>query len=74
MLNLLRFHVSEACSTAKACPAPSLSSMLEALESLVGGSIVALDSAAKFNSHRILPSSILRAFSRKRSRFATASL
>jgi DNA-binding CsgD family transcriptional regulator len=47
MLNLLRFHVSEACSTAKTCRSLALSSVLEALESLVGGSIVALDSFGK---------------------------
>jgi len=47
MLNLLRFHVSEACNTAKGCPALALSSVLEALESLVGGSIVTLDGSGK---------------------------
>ena len=47
MLNLLRFHVSEACNTAKGCPALALPSVLGALESLVGGSIVALDGSGK---------------------------
>jgi Bacterial regulatory proteins, luxR family len=46
-LNLLRFHLSEACSTAKGCPALAFPSVLEALESLVGGSIVTLDSGGK---------------------------
>ena len=47
MLNLLRFHVSEACNTAKGCPALALPAVLGALESLVGGSIVALDGSGK---------------------------
>jgi DNA-binding CsgD family transcriptional regulator len=47
MLNLLRFHVSEACNAAKGCPALALPSVLEALELLVGGSIVALDGSGK---------------------------
>jgi hypothetical protein len=72
VLNLLRFHVSRACATAKARLDPPFASTMEALESLVGGSIVA--TAAKFNSHPTWPSGILRAFSRKRSRFSTVSL
>ena len=47
MLNLLRFHLSEACSTAKGCPIIAFPSVLEALESLVGGSIVTLDGSGK---------------------------
>ena len=47
MLNFLRFHVSEACSTAKGCPVLALPSVMEALESLVGGSIVTLDGSGK---------------------------
>ena len=47
ILNFLRFHVSEACNTAKGCPALALPAVLGALESLVGGSIVALDGSGK---------------------------
>ncbi len=47
VLNLLRFHVSRACATAKARVAPPFASMIEALESLIGGSIVTLDSGGK---------------------------
>jgi DNA-binding CsgD family transcriptional regulator len=47
VLDFLRFHVSEACSTAKGCPALALPSVLEALEWLVGGSIVTLDGRVK---------------------------
>ena len=44
VLNLLRPHVSQACATAKVRFVPPFASIIEALESLVGGSIVALDS------------------------------
>ncbi len=47
MLNFLRFHVSEACSTAKGCPVLAFPSVMGALESLVGGSIVTLDGSGK---------------------------
>jgi DNA-binding CsgD family transcriptional regulator len=47
VLNFLRFHVSEACTTAKDCPVLAFPSVLEALESLVGGSIVTLDGCGK---------------------------
>ena len=47
MLNLLRFHVSEACGTAKGRPVLALPSVLETLESLVGGSIVTLGGSGK---------------------------
>jgi DNA-binding CsgD family transcriptional regulator len=47
ILNFLRFHVSEACNTVKGCPALALPAVLRALESLVGGSIVALDGSGK---------------------------
>jgi DNA-binding CsgD family transcriptional regulator len=43
VLNILRFHISEACKTAKmhaAIPSPELA---DALESLVGGSIIVLN-------------------------------
>lgn len=47
ILNLLRHHVSLACVTATARATPACPSIMEAVESLVGGSIVALDSAGK---------------------------
>jgi DNA-binding CsgD family transcriptional regulator len=47
VLNLLRFHVSQACATVKARFDPPFASIMEALESLVGGSIVAMDSGGK---------------------------
>jgi hypothetical protein len=47
VLNLLRFHVSQACVTAKARVTTPSGSMIEALESLVGGSIVEVDSGGK---------------------------
>jgi hypothetical protein len=51
MLNILRFHISEACRTAKMIAPPS-SPLVEALESVVGGSIVFLNKtgAVKFCS------------------------
>jgi len=47
VLNLLRFHVSQTCSNAKVRPPPAFPSIMQALESLVGGSIIALDWAGK---------------------------
>lgn len=46
ILNLLGLHVSQACANTK-LPHASLASVLGALESMVGASIVALDAAGK---------------------------
>jgi DNA-binding CsgD family transcriptional regulator len=43
VLNILRFHISEACRSAKMHAAIPSSPLLEALEPLVGGSIVVLN-------------------------------
>jgi DNA-binding CsgD family transcriptional regulator len=45
--NLLGFHISQACANAKVRPPPAFPSIMGALESLVGGSIIALDAAGK---------------------------
>jgi hypothetical protein len=45
--NLLGFHISQACANAKVHPPPAFPSIMGALESLVGGSIIALDAAGK---------------------------
>jgi DNA-binding CsgD family transcriptional regulator len=45
VLNLVQFHISEACRTAKMHLVPPDSSIFDAIESLVGGSIVALNSS-----------------------------
>jgi DNA-binding CsgD family transcriptional regulator len=52
VLNILRFHISEACRTAKLKATPPSSPLLEALESVVGGSLILLDGtgAVKFCS------------------------
>lgn len=47
VLNLIRPHISQACNTAKACPVFASRSVLGALESLVGASIVTLDGGGK---------------------------
>jgi DNA-binding CsgD family transcriptional regulator len=47
VLNLLRFHVSQTCANAKVGPPPAFPSIMEALESLVGGSIIVLDAVGK---------------------------
>ncbi|HEY5778645.1 MAG TPA: helix-turn-helix transcriptional regulator [Terrimicrobiaceae bacterium] len=47
VLNFLRCHLSQTCSNAKVRPPPAFPSIMQALESLVGGSIIALDSAGK---------------------------
>ena len=73
MLNLLRFHLSEACSTAKGCPIIAFPSVLEALESLVGGSIVRWTAAARFSFALILLGDILSATSRMKGRFRMVS-
>jgi hypothetical protein len=52
VLNILRFHISEACKTVKMKVNPPSTSLVEALEFMVGGSIVLLDGtcAVKFCS------------------------
>src|SRR5271165_1534373 len=45
VLNLLQFHISEACRTAKMQVVSPSVSIIGAIESLVGGSIVALNSS-----------------------------
>ena len=45
VLNLLQFHISEACRTAKLHVVPPSASIIDAIESLVGGSIVTLNSS-----------------------------
>ena len=47
MLNLVRRHVWQTCMRATARATPAFPSIMEAVESLVGGSIVALNSAGK---------------------------
>jgi len=47
VLNLLGFHTSQACANAKVRPPPTFPSIMGALESLVAGSIIALDAAGK---------------------------
>ena len=47
VLNLLGFHISQACANAKVRPPPAFPSIMGALESLVGGSIIALDAPGK---------------------------
>jgi DNA-binding CsgD family transcriptional regulator len=47
VLNLLRFHVSQTCAKAKVRAPPTFPSIMEALESLVGGSIIALDAVGR---------------------------
>jgi DNA-binding CsgD family transcriptional regulator len=44
VLNLVQFHISEACRTAKMHLVPPSASIFDAIESLVGGSVVALNS------------------------------
>jgi hypothetical protein len=44
VLNLVRFHISEACRTAKMHLVPPSASIIDAIDSLVGGSFVALNS------------------------------
>jgi DNA-binding CsgD family transcriptional regulator len=45
VLNTLRTHISEACRAANMYVVPPAASIIEALEKLVGGSIVALDAS-----------------------------
>jgi len=45
VLNLVQFHISEACRTAKMYLVPPSASIVDAIESLVGGSFVALNSS-----------------------------
>ena len=71
MFNLLRFHVSQACEYSEGAVFTTPSgAMIEALESLVGGSIV---TGGRWRQGsvlvRISPSGISRASSRKTSRF-----
>jgi DNA-binding CsgD family transcriptional regulator len=47
VLNLLRLHISETCAGTKVRVRPDCASVIGALESLIGSSIVALDSAGK---------------------------
>jgi DNA-binding CsgD family transcriptional regulator len=47
MLNLLRCHVMQTCANVKTPSPPACPSLMEALGSLVGGGIVALDAAGK---------------------------
>lgn len=44
VLSLLRFHISEACRTAQTHVVPPSALIIDAIEPLVGGSIVALNS------------------------------
>jgi DNA-binding CsgD family transcriptional regulator len=45
VLNLVQFHISEACRTAKKIQVVPASDSIDAIESLVGGSLVALNSS-----------------------------
>jgi DNA-binding CsgD family transcriptional regulator len=45
VLNLVQFHISEACRTAKMHVIPPSDSIMDTIESLVGGNLVALNSS-----------------------------
>ena len=48
VLDILRFHISEACRTAKMYASTPSHQVMGALESLVGGSIMALNANGTF--------------------------
>jgi DNA-binding CsgD family transcriptional regulator len=62
ILNLLRCHVSQICANAKVRPPPACPSIMQALESLVGGSIIALDAAGQIQFCSNLANQYLESF------------
>jgi hypothetical protein len=62
VLNILRFHISEACRTAKMHAAIPLPPLMEALEPLVGGSIIVLNTTGTFQFCSDLAQTYLETF------------
>jgi DNA-binding CsgD family transcriptional regulator len=62
VLNLLRFHLLQTCANAKVRPPPTFPSIMEAVELLVGGSMIALDSAGRVQFCSSLAQEYLESF------------
>lgn len=62
VLNLIQFHISEACRTAKMHVVPPSASIIDAIESLVGGSLIALNSSGAVQYCSDLSQRCLEAF------------